>query len=71
MERYRNLSGVSGVSAYEIGSDYILVRFSTGAVYRYSYRKAGNSHVDEMKSLARKGLGLNSYINKYVKYSYD
>ena len=71
MEHYRNLGGDSGVSAYEIGSDYIRVRFSTGAVYSYSSRKAGSGHVEQMKMLAQRGHGLNSYINKYVKYSYD
>ena len=71
MERYRNLSGTSGVSAYEIGADYIRVRFSTGAVYRYSYRKAGSGHIEQMKDLARRGSGLNSYITRYVKLLYD
>ena len=28
MERYRNSGGDSGVSAYEKGSDYIIVKFS-------------------------------------------
>jgi hypothetical protein len=71
MVRYRNLNGDSGVAAYEIGADYIRVQFSTGAVYSYSYRKAGSGHVEQMKLLALRGYGLNGYINKYVKYSYD
>lgn len=72
MERYRNSGGGSGVSAYEIGSDYILVKFSgTARTYRYSYRKAGQNHVENLKRLAQRGSGLNSYINKYVKHLYD
>ncbi|MEI9912259.1 MAG: hypothetical protein WDO71_22955 [Bacteroidota bacterium] len=71
MERYRNSGGDSGVSAYEIGSDYIRVRFSTGSVYQYSYRKAGSGHIEQMKALAQNGAGLNSYINRYVKFLYD
>jgi hypothetical protein len=71
MEHYRNLGRTSGVSAFEIGLDYIQVKFSTGAVYSYSYRKAGSGHVEQMKALAKRGFGLNSYINKYVKFSYD
>lgn len=72
MERYRNAGGDSGVYAYEIGADYIEVQFSgTSRTYTYSYRKAGRNHVEEMKSLARSGSGLNSYINRYVKYLYD
>lgn len=71
MERYKNRSGRSGISAYEIGSDYIRVRFSSGDTYQYSYRKAGQSHVETMKALASVGSGLNSYINSYVKFKYD
>lgn len=71
MERYRNSSGNSGVYGYEIGNGYIRVQFSTGSIYTYSYRKAGSNHVENMKSLARSGSGLNSYINNYVKFKYD
>lgn len=72
MERYRNAGGDSGVYAYEIGPDYITVMFSgTSRTYTYSYTKAGSSHVEQMKILARNGSGLNSYINKYVKHLYD
>jgi hypothetical protein len=72
MERYRNSGGDSGVSAYEIGSDYILVKFSgTARTYSYSYRKAGQNHVENLKRLAQNGSGLNSYINIHVKNLYD
>ena len=72
MVQYRNSGGDSGVSAYEIGADYIKVRFSgTGKTYTYSYRKAGGTHVENMKNLAQSGSGLNSYINKHVKHLYD
>lgn len=72
MERYKDTGGDSGVSSYEIGSDYIAVKFSgTGKVYTYSYRKAGRTHVENMKQLAQKGSGLNSYINRHVKNLYD
>lgn len=71
MERYANRSGQSGVSAYEIGADYIRVRFSSGDTYKYSYRKAGQTHVENMKRLAKKGSRLNSYITTYVKFKYD
>ena len=71
MKRYRNSNGDSGVAAYEVGEDYILVKFSKGGTYSYSYRKAGERHVDEMKRLAQRGSGLNTYINKNVKNLYD
>lgn len=72
MERYRNKGGDSGVYAFEIGEKHITVKFNgTTRSYTYSYRKAGSRHVDNMKSLAILGSGLNSYINKYVKKLYD
>ena len=72
MERYKNIDGDSGVSYYEIGDNYINVKFhGTIKTYTYSYRKAGRNHVEQMKILARRGEGLNSYINRFVKYLYD
>lgn len=72
MESYRNSGGDSGVSAYEIGADYILVGFSGNSrTYRYSYARAGQYHVENMKSLAISGTGLNSYINRHVKNLFD
>ena len=71
MQRYLNKSGDSGISAYEIGNDFIKVRFSSGSIYTYSYRKAGQGNVDTMKRLAVSGSGLNSYINSNVKFKYD
>lgn len=60
------------MSAYEIGTDYIKVKFSgTFRTYTYSYRKAGSSHVENMKRLAQNGSGLNTYINRYVKHLHD
>mgnify|MGYP000293525734 CR=1 FL=1 len=72
MENYQNLNGNSGVSAYEIGTNYISVLFNGSLkIYTYSYGKAGSDHVENMKQLARSGRGLNAYINQYVKFSYD
>jgi len=71
MERYKNLGGDSGVSAYEIGDDSITVQFSTGAVYLYTYRSAGSANIEEMKLLAAAGEGLNSYIKRYVNKGYE
>ena len=72
MEKYSNGSGNSPITHYEIGEDYIIVRFKGGKDYTYSYQgKAGKNNVDAMKSLAKKGSGLSAYITHNVKYSYD
>ena len=71
MQKYMNSNGTSGVEGYEIGPDYIKVKFKTTAqIYTYSYESAGRNHIEQMKILARQGSGLNSYINTCVKYKY-
>lgn len=72
MEKYSNRGNDSGVASFDIGEDYIVVKFiGTIKPYKYSYRKAGEKHVEKMKQLARSGSGLNSYINSHVKFKYD
>lgn len=63
MERYKDIDGDSGVVAYEYGDDYIRVQFSTGKTYLYTYASADSINIEQMKVLARKGDGLNAYIN--------
>ena len=70
MESYKNLSGQSGVAAYEIESDSIKVQFKDGHVYLYTYASANSGNVERMKSLAVAGSGLNSFINTSVRKSY-
>lgn len=72
MEKYKNLNGDSGVEWFEIGSNFIKVKFkSNPKLYQYSYSKAGMHHVEQMKHLAQSGSGLNSYIKKNTNYLYD
>ena len=70
MKRYADQSGDSGVSGYEIGAKWILVRFRTGGTYRYDFQLPGRGHVEEMKSLAKAGAGLATYINQHVRENY-
>jgi len=70
MQPYANVGGNSGVRAYEIGPDWICVQFSDGSTYLYTYQSAGYANVEEMKRLAMQGWGLNSFINRVVKYKY-
>lgn len=70
MENYKNLGGDSNVAAYEIGSDSIKVQFRDGSLYTYTNQSAGQSNIEQMKSLAIVGQGLNSFINSVVKKSY-
>jgi len=70
MERYRDIDGDSGVAEYEIGTDYIRVKFKNGSVYLYTYASAGSSYIEEMKRLAVAGDGLNAFIKKNVNKRY-
>lgn len=69
MERYRNLSGKSGVGAYAIGDDFIAVRFSSGTIYWYTVESIGSRHFAEMKRLAIQGRGLGTYISTHSEVS--
>ena len=71
MTLYGNKGGDSGVYAYEIGEDYIRIEFTTGAIYLYTYESAGVQNIEQMKKLAEEGEGLNSFINKEVRYLYE
>jgi len=70
MEHYRNLGGYSGVAAYEIGDDYIKVRFLDGSIYLYNHQSTGRDDIEHMKKLAQNGQGLNSFITRVVKKRY-
>ena len=70
MKPYLNLSGNSGITAYEIHDDYIDIEFKNGGIYRYSEASVGETNLAIMKALAIAGAGLNAFINKVVKFRY-
>ena len=71
MVAYKNLNGNSGVAAYDIGPDFIDVKFhNTIKIYQYSYASAGRPNIEHMKKLANEGRGLNSFIMKNVRTLY-
>lgn len=72
MRQYLDVDRDSGVAEYEIGLDYIDVKFKSSVkVYRYSYRSAGMENVEEMKVLAKSGNGLNAFITRNVRDKYE
>lgn len=65
MESYRNLSGESGVLAFEIGANQIKVQFkNTPKIYVYSIRNISSNKIEQMKHLAVSGCGLGTFINQ-------
>lgn len=68
---YKNLSGNSGVVAYELGEEFIKVRFRhEPQVYVYDNKRPGRDHVRKMKKLAADGQGLSTYISQHVRENY-
>ena len=70
MIQYKNLSAESGILAYESGDDFIRIQFQDKEVYLYTNESSGKEHIDQMKILAEKGRGLNTYINQHVRKNY-
>jgi len=70
MEKYKNKNGHAGILRYKNGKDYIQIEFADVQTYVYNYERPGSEHVEQMKKLAPTGLGLTTYINKFVKREY-
>jgi hypothetical protein len=70
VQRYANLSGNSGVVAYQTGVDSITVEFVNGQKYLYNYQSAGPANVETMKQLAARGQGLSAFISTTVSNGY-
>lgn len=71
MKRYRNLNGNSGVIAYELATNAIIIAFTDGGLYLYDHWRPGKKHVEEMKTRAEAGKGLATYINQHVREKYS
>ena len=71
MQTYRDVDRDSGVEAFELTPNSIIVKFKGSArTYEYSHASAGVANVDEMKRLALSGDGLHSYINRRARLNY-
>ena len=71
MPRYRNLSGGSGVVAYEITADSITLTFANGDRYLYGPARPGSAAVARMKALAKAGRGLATFVSQHVGDAYE
>ena len=66
MNSYRSKSGKPfGVTGYELGAGYIIIRFQNGALYKYTIHSCGAAHVRNMSRLAVGQKGLSTYIAQY------
>lgn len=67
MTEYKNLSGDSGVAAYELAEHSIQVEFQGGDVYLYTRDSVGEENLVRMKKLADAGKGLSTFISQHVR----
>lgn len=70
MEKYKNLSGSSGVTYFENARDAITVQFEDGWKYLYTAQSAGAQNVKQMHRLASAGQGLGTFISQTVRQNY-
>ena len=70
MRAYGNLSGTSGVKAYEIREGAIEVEFVNGQVYLYDDTHTGPARIRKMQRMARAGRGLSTYVSREVRAAY-
>ena len=61
----KGASKKTSVRHYTLSRDRIIIEFRQGKTYTYSYESAGEDAVEQMRSLARSGAGLNRFINAY------
>ncbi len=72
MKPYANRGGNSNIQSYEIGSDFIAVKFKgTPRIYIYSYGSSNSTDVERAKQLAEAGSGLNSHIMLNMKNDFE
>lgn len=64
MTPYSSKSGkISGVNSFEIGDDFIVVRFRNTR-YKYSNNSCGTTTIETMKELALASNGLSTFISQ-------
>ena len=55
----------SGVTAFRIGKDHIVVEFNHSEIYTYTYGSAGKPAIEKMKALALAQEGLSTFISQH------
>lgn len=70
MQLYEDVNGDSGIVTFESKPDSLIITFKDQSKYLYTIGSVGGIHLENMKRLAERGDGLNSYINRYVRKKY-
>ncbi len=67
MKRYKNKSGNSGIAAYQLLDDGIIIQFNDQSQYLYNHASCEKKTIQAMKKLAAEGIGLTTYTNQHVR----
>jgi hypothetical protein len=70
LNKYKDLSGSSGVTGYKSVPNGIILQFKHKELYLYDNSKPGKRHVEQMKILAERGKGLTTYVNQNIRSNY-
>lgn len=60
----------SGILGWYETQRAVYVIFSTGAVYKYTYKSCGKLRIKTLKRLLRYGAGAQAYVNKKIRMLY-
>ena len=71
MKPYGKPGRDTGILSYESGRNWIKILYKGGDEYLYTYNSTGQDHIEIMKDLAEKGIGLSTYVSQNVKDLYD
>ena len=70
LENYSGFSSGGGVTGYKFLREGLILQFKSGDLYLYDYKKPGKYHIEIMKTLAKQGKGLTTYVNQNVRENY-
>ncbi len=70
IQQYQSDHG-SGVVAYILKKNGIIVIFREGWYYLYDYDRPGIKHVKNMVGSAKMGAGLSTYISQHVRENFQ
>lgn len=70
MYTYKDVGGNSGITAYDSGVDWFMIRFKDGSLYLYTKQSTTPERIEYMRELALQGKGLNSYVTRIVGKNY-
>ena len=70
MKRDGNTSRRSGVESYELCEGGIIVCFGKDRSYLYNEERPGAEHVSQMRERAEAGVGLATYMSRFVRENY-